>query len=138
MADPSGSSFASAAVSSTAGAQGSFTVDAAANAAGAGEAVGRVEATQGRVEGAQATIADPTGAARSEAEGRVTGAVSERAPVDPAAVSSRVDTARGAIDDPAAAGETQLRGTASANTPQASVSVEVGASAGTPPADPKK
>ena len=137
-ADPGVSNFASAGVSSTAGAQGSFSVDSAASAAGAGGAVGRVEGARGAVESTQATVADPTGAATAEAQGRATGFVSETAPVDPTGVSSRVETARSAIDNPEAAGEGQLRSTAEANAPQASVSVEVGGSASTPPVAPKK
>ena len=66
------------------GVAGSFAV----GAAGAGDVVARTDSARGSVEGVQATVADPTGAAMSTADSRVSGAVSAQAPVDPEALKA--------------------------------------------------
>ena len=132
---PGGSAVATFTASSQ-GVQSPVTADTAANVVGAGEPVSRFESAQGTVGSAQATAQDPRGAATAAVDSRVSGAVSERSPVDPGEASARVGAAGAAVDNPEAAAEGQLRGAAQARVPDASVNVQVQGSVG--PTDPKK
>jgi hypothetical protein len=131
---PGGSTVATFTASSQGGVQSAVNVDTAANVVGMGDSAARVEGAQSTVGSAQAMAQDPSGAATSEVDGRVTGAVSERAPVDLGAVSA----AGAAVSNPEEAAEGELRGAADARMPDASVNVQVQGSAGTTPGDPKK
>ena len=68
-----------------------------------------VAATAGVWKQAVDAIVAETGAATAEVQGRATGFASATAPVDPTGVSSQVDTARSAFDNPEAAGEGELK-----------------------------
>jgi hypothetical protein len=135
---PGVSSVSTFEAASAGGVQGAVTVDTAANAAGAGESVGRVQSAQGSVAGARATAQDPSGAATAAVDTRVTGAVSERAPVDPGEASARVGAADAAFHNPEEAAEGELRGAADARVRGATPTVQVEGSVSTTPTDPKK
>jgi hypothetical protein len=111
--------------------EGKLNVDAAASAAGAGEAVGGVQSTQGKVASAGSKAQDPSGAATAAVDSKVQGEVS-KGPVNPGAAQAKAGAASAAVNNPEAAGEAELR----SRTPDASVNVSVGT--GKPPTDPKK
>jgi hypothetical protein len=134
-AAPDVSSFGSA--GSPGDVAGKFSVDAATSATGVGDVTGRADSARGTVEGAQATVADPTGAAMSTANSRVSGAMSEQAPVDPAAAKAKADFASSAIDNPEGAAADQASFGVDTQTSDTGASVQIKGGV-TPSLDPKK
>jgi hypothetical protein len=120
------------------GAGGSAAVGVATDATGAGDVVARGQSAQSTVQGAQVVAADPTAAATSEVQGRVAGAASEQAPIDPATVRSQADFASAAVDNPEAAAASQVHVGVQTTSGPGGASVQVEGSASAPPIDPTK
>ncbi|HSS03165.1 MAG TPA: hypothetical protein VLM79_39150 [Kofleriaceae bacterium] len=110
-------------------------MNAAADAAGAGEAAGSAQSAQNKADNVKYKVQNPDAAASSHVESEV----ASHTPADPSASTrSKAGAVSAAVDNPEAAGMAEAKSRADVHTPEASVNVHVEGTAGTPPTDPKK